>query len=54
VPELEREIDKSSKNVVEVRIINTGFQTFSQSADMTQYSGVKDENIIPFLMYYKS
>ena len=53
VPQLEKEIDSSPKTEVVRKIINTGFQSFYQSADITQYSGVRDENVIPFLLHLK-
>ena len=53
VPQLEKDVDSSPKNEVVVSIINTGFDTFFQSADITQYSGVSDDNIVPFLTHLK-
>jgi hypothetical protein len=53
VPDLEKEIESSPKTEVVKVIISSGFQTFSQSADITQYTGVKDDHIFPFLFHLK-
>jgi hypothetical protein len=53
IPQLENEVASSPKNEVVTAIISSGFKTFYQSADVTQYSRVKDEHIFPFLEHLK-
>jgi len=54
IPQLEKEVASSPKNEVVSAIISSGFKTFYQSADVTQYSRVKDDHIFPFLEHLKS
>lgn len=55
IPQMKRDLADASREVTTItRIVGSGFTYFKEQADMVQYNGVSDSNLIPFLNYLKS
>jgi hypothetical protein len=55
IPNIKQEINNSkSISVVVNKIVESGFTTFKQQADMEYYKGVSDDNLTGFLTFVKS
>ncbi len=55
IPQFKEEIQDSTKRTDIVnKIVQNGFTTFKQQADLELYRGVDDSNLEPFLKYVKS